>query len=86
MISYDRILEEMERQLINARKSANDSEIREALSAIRSLSEVALGGSSEMPEKVEPKMIQMNEVQSLNSLEAQPLIEKDANGGSLFDF
>lgn len=86
MISYDRILEEMERQLINARKSANDSEIREALSAIRSLSEVALGGSSEMPENVEPKMIQMNEVQSLNSLEAQPLIEKDANGGSLFDF
>lgn len=76
----------MERQLSNARRSTDENEMREALAAIRSLSEVALGGSSEMPEKVVPKMLKMNEVQSLNSLDAQPLVEKDANGGSLFDF
>ena len=86
MISYDRIFEEMERQLINARRSTDEGEMREALAAIRSLSEVALGGSSGMPEKIVPKMLKMNEVQSLNSLEAKPMVEKGANGGSIFDF
>ena len=86
MISYDRILEEMERQLIYARRSADEGEMREALAAIRSLSEVALGGSSGEPEKIVPKMLKMTEVQSLTSLDAKPLVEKGANGGSLFDF
>ena len=86
MISYDQIFTEIERQLINARRSNDEGEKREALAAIRSLSEVALGGSSKLPEKVVPKMLQTNQVQSLNSLEAKPLIEEDANGGSLFEF
>ena len=86
MISYDRILGEMERQLIKARRSTDEGEMREALAAIRSLSEVALGGSPEEPEKIVPKMLKMNEVQSLTSLDAKPMVEKGANGGSIFDF
>lgn len=86
MISYDRILAEIERQLNTARRSADESEMREALAAIRSLSEVALSGSSGEPEKIVPKMLKMNEVQSLTSLEAKPMVEKGANGGSIFDF
>lgn len=86
MISYDRILAEIERQLISVRGSANESDIREALSAIRSLSEVALGGSTSEPKQVAPKMLKMNENKSLTTLESSPMEEEGANGNSIFDF
>ena len=86
MISYDRILAEIERQLVSARESANEGEMREALAAIRSLSEVALGGNTEKSEQVVPKMLKINEVQTLTSLESTPMKEEGANGGSIFDF
>ena len=86
MISYDRILSEMERQLSTARRSGDEREMREALAAIRSLCEVALGGSPETTERVIPKEIPMNKSQSLTSLEGKPLEEEDANGSSIFDF
>lgn len=90
MISYDRILVEMERQLNVARKSGDEREMRESLAAIRSLCEVALGGSSGGPKKVVPKMLGTNEVQSqvqsFPSLESKPIVEDGANGGSIFDF
>lgn len=86
MISYDQVLAEMDRQLNIARRSTADREMREALSAIRSLCEVALGGNSGVTEKIMPKMLVTNEVQSITSLEVQPMIEKGANGGSIFDF
>ena len=86
MISYDRVFVEMERQLNAARKTADEREMREALTAIRSLCEVALGGESTKVEQVMPKMLETPQVQSLTSLEAKPMIEEGANGGSLFDF
>ena len=86
MISYDRILNEMERQLQAARKTADQGEMREALSAIRSLCEVALSQGVENKTMVIPKMLTTDEVQPVSSLEGKPLEEEDANGGSLFDF
>ena len=87
MIPYERILSEMERQLSTARQSLDESAMREALSAIRSLCEVALAGEVKSEQRIVPKMLSVrNETQSLSSLEGTLLEEDDANGGSLFDF
>lgn len=87
MISYDRIISEMERQLSVAQRANDERAMREALSAIRSLCEVALGeNSASQEEKVVPKMLTAPDVQSISPLEGKPLVEEDANGGSLFDF
>ncbi len=94
MISYQQVLKEIERQVQRARQTNQESTIREALAAVRSLSEVALSGDGEpseqvvMPKRVEmPQMTQPTPVQSLSSLESTPLEEADgANGKSLFDF
>lgn len=87
MIPFERILSEMERQLSDARGTSDERKIREALSAVRSLCEVALGGEERQQEKIFPKMLAAEPaVQSLNSFEGKPLEEEDANGGSLFDF
>lgn len=88
MIPYDRIIAEMERQLGTARQAGDVRAMREALTAVKSLCEVALGGEVEREEKIVPKKILATSqpVQSISSLEGQPLVEKDANGGSIFDF
>lgn len=87
MISYDRIVSEMERQLGVARRTNDEGTMREAFSAVRSLCEVALGEEGRQEKKVFPKMLTTdNAVQSITSLEGKPLEEEDANGGSIFDF
>lgn len=86
MISYDQVFMEMERQLSVARKTADEREMREALAAIRSLCEVTLGGETKKAEQVVSKAFETPQVQSFSSLEAKPLQEEGANGGSLFDF
>ena len=86
MISYEQVFKEMERQLTLARKTGDEREMRQALAAIRSLCEVALGGSSTKVEQVRPKVLETPQVQSFTSLEAKPMEEDGANGGSLFDF
>ncbi len=55
MIPYDRIIAEMERQLGTARQAGDERAMREALTAIKSLCEVALGGEVEREEKIIPK-------------------------------
>lgn len=87
MIPYDRIIAEMERQLGTARQAGNERAMREALTAVKSLCEVALGGEGKREEKIVPKMLATSQpVQSISSLDSKPLVEEDANGGSLFDF
>lgn len=86
MIPYNRILSEMERQLAIAKRSGDEHVMREALAAIRSLCEVALGVEVEREEKIVPKFTASNEGQSTASFEGTLLEEEDANGGSLFDF
>jgi len=86
LISFDQILNELERQLKIARNTSDERKTREALSAIRSLCEVALGDSAGAEKKIYPKMLATSEVRSISSIEGKPLVEEDANGGSLFDF
>lgn len=87
MISYERIVAEMERQLSVAKQARDESAIREALSAIRSLCEVTLSSEVKTDQRVVPKMLSVQgETQSLSPLEGTLLEEEDANGGSLFDF
>lgn len=87
MISYERIVAEMERQLSVAKQARDESAIREALSAIRSLCEVTLSSEVKTEQRVVPKMLSVqSETQSLSPLEGTLLEEEDANGGSLFDF
>lgn len=97
MISYQHVLEEIERQVQLARQTNNEASMREALAAIRSLSEVALSGGGRQQENVVPRnlvtqhvapqAISTPQVQSLNSLESKPIEEEDgANGKSIFDF
>ena len=71
MIPYDRIIAEMERQLSAARQAGDERAMREALSAVRSLCEVALGGEVKREEKIVPKkcLQRVNAVQSISSLE-----------------
>ncbi len=86
MISYNQVFLEMERQLTAAKKTEDEREMREALAAIRSLCEVALGGKPRNDEKIIPKMLTSHVVQPITSLEAKPMEEEGANGGSIFDF
>ena len=86
MISYNQVFLEMERQLIAAKKTEDEREMREALAAIRSLCEVTLGGKPRNEEKIIPKMLTSHAVQPITSLEAKPMEEEGANGGSIFDF
>lgn len=94
MIAPERILVEMERQLELAKTANNEQAMREALTAISSLCQVVLG-SGVVPERttavkvdlsVPPTMMQQPTVSHVASLDSKPLIEKDANGGSIFDF
>lgn len=86
MISYNQVFLEMERQLTAAKKTEDEREMREALAAIRSLCEVALGGTPRNNEKITPKMLTSHAVQPIASLESKPMEEEGANGGSIFDF
>lgn len=97
MISYNQVLKEIERQVERARQTNQESTIREALAAVRSLAEVALSEEERQYEKnvsrnietiqAMPQIPQAIPVQSLSSLESKPLVEEDgANGQSLFDF
>lgn len=89
MISYQQVLKEIERQVQRAQNTNQESVIREALAAVRSLSEVALSEESGgNPRKIETApVIERVPVQSISSLESLPIEEEDgANGKSLFDF
>lgn len=87
MIPYDRIILEIERQLGVAKRSADESAMREALTAVRSLCEVALGAESPRAEAYKAAPLEVAVApKTITSLESKPFVEKDANGGSIFDF
>lgn len=80
MIPLSRIMAEIEKQASTARlHSADESNIRESLVAIRALCDVALEERSSRPHPV-----QVLETQTIRT--SEPLKEDDANGDSLFDF
>lgn len=92
MISYQTILNEIEKHTNVAKSTGNEQHIREQMIAIRALVEVALAEqSSNIPvtkHKIEEHTkfhaVQLN---STTSLPSNRLTEEDGvNGNSLFDF
>jgi hypothetical protein len=80
MIPVNRLLSEMEKQLSAAKNAGDEQSMREALSAIRSLCEVALSAESN------PVPLKLNVQQSPSVIRHEKLQEEDANGDSIFDF
>lgn len=77
MISYETLLKEMEKHLLQAKSAENTQQLREHLSAIRALCDVGLNQSEELtnlPQNTNP------------TLSSGKLEEDDANGKSIFDF
>jgi len=70
----------MEKQLSAAKMSGDEHSLREALSAIRSLCEVALSSEAN------PAPLKQNVQQTPAVIRHEKLQEDDANGDSIFDF
>ena len=87
MISTERIIEEMQRQLNYAKTADDDQAIREALTAIRALCQVVLVSNDKQEEPIiTPRTMAISHQPRVSSLDSRPLEEEDANGGSIFDF
>lgn len=86
MISTERIIEEMQRQLNYAKNADDEQAVREALTAIRALCQVVLVSEKKEEPIITPRTMQITHKPRISSLESRPLEEEDANGGSIFDF
>ncbi|MFC5604945.1 YwdI family protein [Sporosarcina koreensis] len=86
MISTERIIEEMQRQLNYAKTADDDQAVRETLTAIRALCQVVLVSDKKEEPIITPRTMQITHKPRISSLESRPLEEEDANGGSIFDF
>jgi len=87
MIPTERIIEEMERQLKYAKAADDDAAVREALAAVRALCQIVLVGNEQKEEPIiTPRTMAISHKPMLPGLDGQPLVEDDANGGSIFDF
>lgn len=96
MISYEVIVAEIAKHVTKAQSATTDQHIREELSAIRALCDVALHSEGSKPPSTKsiPNMManvvsplpQQTSVQAPQSLTANKLQEDDANGDSIFDF
>ncbi|MED3661321.1 YwdI family protein [Ureibacillus sp. FSL K6-8385] len=82
MITYQRLLEEMEEYVIKAKNAKDDREFRELLSGIRAMCDVVLN------EKQRAQAVR----KELPPASGEPLLspvkieDEDANGDSIFDF
>ncbi len=88
MISYQAVLQQLEKQIADASNAANEQQIREKLTAIRALCDVVLDFPVEVP-KAQPKNLpQMLATEPTPSSLYTAKIEEDdgANGDSIFDF
>lgn len=88
MISYQAVLQQLEKQLDEAKKASSEQQIRESLTAVRALCEVVLAQPAEgvKPQsKHIPQMLTQSPTQQM--VYAAKIDEEDgANGDSLFDF
>ncbi|WOV84609.1 YwdI family protein [Sporosarcina jeotgali] len=106
MITTNRVLEEMQRQLTNAITTSDEAKMRESISAMQSLCGLILEETPQQVPSSEGKLqflsgnsavtaaspMELSPAKETFStpvqtgLEGKVLDEKDANGGSLFDF
>lgn len=77
MISYETLLKEMEKHLLQAKSTESTQQLREHLSAIRALCDVGLVQSEGR------KILPQNTNSTLSSVKVE---EDGANGNSIFDF
>ncbi|KOS66515.1 uracil-DNA glycosylase [Lysinibacillus contaminans] len=88
MISYQAVLQQLEKQLDEAKKAASEQQMRESLTAVRALCDVVLTQSIETS-KTQPKHIpqMLTQGPTQQVLYTAKMDEEDgANGDSLFDF
>lgn len=88
MISYQAILQQLEKQLDEAKKASSEQQIRESLTAVRALCDVVLAqpaeGAKSQPKQI-PQMLTQSPTQQM--VYTAKIDEEDgANGDSLFDF
>lgn len=86
MISYKTLLKEIEKHVANAKDAKDEQQLREQLSAIRALCDVALIKNNETDELSIIKEQQPQVMTNNSSLSSSKLQENDANGESIFDF
>lgn len=95
MISYQAVLEELAKHIVQAQSAESEAQIREELSAIRALCDVGL--HNEMQKSSQPSIIpkmmntpnppqKQTSSQIVRNLTTNKLEEDDANGDSIFDF
>ena len=88
MISYQTILQQLQKQVEEAKNASNEQQIREALSAVRALCDVVLLQSVDAVNS-EPAPIAkfMTPMPTQQAVYTAKIDEEDgANGESLFDF
>ncbi|MGN4126785.1 YwdI family protein [Lysinibacillus sphaericus] len=88
MISYQAVLQQLEKQLAGAKNAASEQQIRETLTAIRALCDVVLDLPAEAPKAPTKHLPQMLATGSTPSSIYTAKMEEDdgANGDSIFDF
>ena len=88
MISYQTILQHLEKQVEEAKNASNEQQIRESLTAVRALCDVVLAKSGEFV-KEQPTTISkvMTPIPTQQTVHTVKMDEEDgANGESLLDF
>lgn len=81
MISYEVLLNQIEKHVNSAKAATSDQLMREQLTAVRALCDVLLNNEQKVvTEQVMPQVHQQLHVQSV------PQRNEDANGDSIFDF
>lgn len=88
MISYQTILQQLEKQLEEAKNATNEQQIRESLTAVRALCDVVLAKSAEAVKKQSAPMSKVvTQMPTQQVVYTAKMDEEDgANGESLFDF
>ncbi|ATP38917.1 hypothetical protein CSE16_02150 [Solibacillus sp. R5-41] len=92
MISYEMIVQQIEKHASQAKQVRGEQQIREQLSAIRALCDVVLDEGKSVA-KLPEAALSVHNIQTSSMMisqlpvtSSQKIEEEDANGESLFDF
>lgn len=83
MISYESVVQQIEKHITHAKQGATEQQLREQLAAIHTLCELVLQGQAQPQPKTTAVTMLSSPVTVSTSAKLQ---EQDANGESLFDF
>lgn len=86
MISYQRLVNEIERYTVQAKSVKDEQQLREIFSAIRALCDVALNNQQQQQPTFNTQPLPQPTVNKVHQLPSSKLEEDDANGDSIFDF